>query len=999
MAGHNTYLTYKRETAELLYWVIQASNSIIQKTGAEDEDGLSLLNTSGKTTVYGLVSMAKLIAEHIGRQTVPPIVYRLFKSVIKAREEAHEAFKQLAAENSDPEVKKNNASHKHFIDALKEAFKALGGESETAKREADAGSLHEAQAAETNIILLANKFASLNLGTVNDEAQDDAEAASDASDGPAAAQRPQKKYSGKGKKGKRGKKPKQKQKKPVANEPPLVGVPIESYRIIEDKEGIMTDYLMATYALAREWIDLRGFMQKTWRQVAYDGLNAAVAGTLSNVAVSMLKRSELAMHLDFPGHDSFHTIMNTITRGDVEKIQGNFKLRLIKFYKAQAQTRVEEAALDVKEQLMIHTYNDLLDFVADYQKTRSGKPTKSMLAEIQNWDPTFNLQQATPEQRLKWRRSYTINWLYDLVNLFSSVVVQRNTLKGQNWALEKVDWSEDGPWSVHRRLFGLNEFAGWVTSLATQKQGTDVRNKVQPHSVFQLQCIVDSLMVSRGFSTSTFRGHVMRPPAHQFRPRRDVDLFLDRENERGGSGFLQAVDILEQLFERDAQMHGNPKRHTKHMEVLKIAQQDFIDWLGESKYGYVLKSISPSQFSNSNANGLWEYSPFLCGLGLMEGLEISYLFGMMIWDRIPEPFLLIHLHNMLVQRGYIAQPVGLYASLQSLFTDAFFIDGKVPTSNFLEALVAKVDAYNTARARATQQAARRSNAQASDVHGMLDVNANKFFKTPTTLVSYRKADWNYERVADSDIKPISMLAMLRVAQTELVVDPETGKLRPAETELTSRMRAAKLSEEILAGMSSMVRRMNNKNHEDPAMMARFAAMAEPGYMTESGGLRELSKKLKTGGQAGSESKVQHEELDLDGVDVLEFLKWDIHADVCGREPLSSLNFVWVTARFFIQFMQMEDELRKLRNPTYVRAYEVDPTLMREKRLSLAVGALRGGDEQCLRIMAEQFQNPRAGFMDHIYWKDLETELKTDKEIPRKEDDEFNDQVDTACSVM
>lgn len=54
---------------------------------------------------------------------------------------------------------------------------------------------------------------------------------------------------------------------------------------------------------------------------------------------------------------------------------------------------------------------DLLDFTNDFQKTRSGKPTKRMQAEIRNWDPEFDVQQASKEERIKWRRSYTINWL------------------------------------------------------------------------------------------------------------------------------------------------------------------------------------------------------------------------------------------------------------------------------------------------------------------------------------------------------------------------------------------------------------------------------------------------------------------------------------------------------------------------------------------------------------------------------------------------------------
>lgn len=232
----------------------------------------------------------------------------------------------------------------------------------------------------------------------------------------------------------------------------------------------------------------------------------------------------------------------------------------------------------------MYTYQDLFDFITDYQKTRSGQPTKAMLKSIQDWDPHLNILRAGNEQRLKWRRAFTINWLYDLVNVFSSVVVQRRTMRGQNIPLETVDWSQTGPWSEHRLLFGLNEFAGDITHLAVQKPGTIIRSKILPHHVFGLQCIVESLTVSRGWSISVLTGHVLKPAANDFRPRRDVDLFMDRENKRLGKGFCSSVDFLSQLFDRYAMLHGNPNRNKSHKEFMIEFRMDMINWLGESKY-------------------------------------------------------------------------------------------------------------------------------------------------------------------------------------------------------------------------------------------------------------------------------------------------------------------------------------------------------------------------------------------------------------------------------
>ena len=176
--------------------------------------------------------------------------------------------------------------------------------------------------------------------------------------------------------------------------------------------------------------------------------------------------------------------------------------------------------------------------------------TKSMLSQIRNWDQKFDLQRTSKEQRIKWRRSYTKKWLYGLVNLFLSFVVQRIKVKGQKIYLETVDWSYKGPWRSHWTLYGLNDFAGEITSFALQKSGTDVRQNIFPRHVFQMQCILDSLTVSRGWSLNSLKGHVLNAPARGFRPRRDVDLFVDRKTERFSHGYCQSVVVLTHIRER-----------------------------------------------------------------------------------------------------------------------------------------------------------------------------------------------------------------------------------------------------------------------------------------------------------------------------------------------------------------------------------------------------------------------------------------------------------------
>lgn len=576
---------------------------------------------------------------------------------------------------------------------------------------------------------------------------------------------------------------------------------------------------------------------------------------------------------------------------------------------------------------------------------------------------------------MKWRRCYTINWLYDLVNVFSSIVVQRNTLKGEGHLLESVDWSPDGPWDKHRRLYGLTKFAGAVTHLAMQKPGTDIRQKILPGLVFQLQCIVDSLAVSRGWSVSGFKGHVLTTPPRDFRPRRDVDLFLDRENKRTGTGFLQGVDILKQFFEKDGALNGQPNRHELNYNLLEELQFDYINWLGESKYMYGLNTIPSSRFSSTNANGLWEFSPYLCGSGLAEALTEAYQYGFLVLQRIPESTLLVHLHNALVQKGYIKKPIGLYASFQELFSTSFFHGGKnrgkAPTEDFAEHLLVSLAGPQPMRTAysALQGGPGRGETVAARVAKL---------KPKSFLVACTEAGWNPDRIPDRDIPMPSFLGICRIMDAKVSVDPTTGKMRMEDTDLINRLRASGLSEEKMLAMHTNFPRDSLRVPEIPEALRQ--AVTPDGYSS--------SPPLQPGSMNGKEMPAR---------DLLDGLKGDLFNDICGAIPFSSLNYVWVMARFLGQFQQFEEELARLRNPVYVQAYHTDPTWRQHKRAGLVHLALKTNNEECLRVMAEQFEIPvRASFMHHLYWEDLETLESCMKQATSKRDKE---ELSDRCVMM
>jgi hypothetical protein len=101
-------------------------------------------------------------------------------------------------------------------------------------------------------------------------------------------------------------------------------------------------------------------------------------------------------------------------------------------------SKQQEFTIDLEELLLVNAYRDLTDFVIDFQQNRTGRPTKRMQKQL-TWNPGLDLHRATRSERLAWHRALTINWLYDLVNLFGSIVVQCN-MRGEQHVYEQVDW-------------------------------------------------------------------------------------------------------------------------------------------------------------------------------------------------------------------------------------------------------------------------------------------------------------------------------------------------------------------------------------------------------------------------------------------------------------------------------------------------------------------------------------------------------------------------------
>jgi hypothetical protein len=224
--------------------------------------------------------------------------------------------------------------------------------------------------------------------------------------------------------------------------------------------------------------------------------------------------------------------------------------------------------------------------------------------------------------------------------------------------------------------------------------------------------------------------------------------------------------------------------------------------------------------------------------------------------------------------------------------------------------------------------------------------------------------------------------VLRIVRTKQITDP-TGKRVLERTLLVNRARSEGLSDETLLEIASgLWPRLQHRNDGPTITEAMLAAVISEGYT------HSRSPRYGRGGGASSKDTIVGREL-------LEALKLDIITDVAGeRGPLSSLNYIWVATNFVILFKRIEDELKRLRNPLWVQAYEENPVLMREKKLSLMSLVLAGEDDECLEVMAEMFQNPRSGFMQHIYWEELDPFDKMKYANPVEEP-----QFSGGCTVM
>ncbi|KAH8837073.1 hypothetical protein MCOR07_004533 [Pyricularia oryzae] len=914
MADLDSYLAYKRETKYLVFWLLHTSNSIITAK-APREPNLEP-NTTGQVTVATLVSLANLISRYT--KETPVIVLRVFRTVISARKATCVQYERLAAQNPDDlSLARGNASHRHFNEALEAAYIALGGGDRLLATASEEYTDYDVQ--ELERMVFSNSFSALSVeGSDEDSAAESLVTANNI-----IPIRRQQRKPGKGRRARRGGRTKS-GRHDVSQRKALEGISVDGFGIIsEDDSHISIEYIMAVSCLAEEWCHLRSWLNMVWFRASHGTLNNAVAGAITKVAFSIQKQTELAIFVDFHGRDSYKSVLEALNRG-------RHGLSLTKGHFLNTSDRQ-----DLKEQCLAHTCKYLIDFIADYQKTRTGKPTKPMLREIGSWSPDACLSDFTRPQRLKWRRAYTINWLYDLVNTYAypAMKAQRSATDTR---LEDIDWSANGPWnpttSNQRRLYGLNEFAAAVTGLAMRREGTDVSSRIPSSLVFQLQIIVDSFTVSYGWMNLDLKDTQAQYSLHP--PRTE---------------------------------HPSRFSQTKPLKVLYQTTVDMNNFLGKfwpnDNHDATMAGIHSSRFSNVVEKGLcalWEYSPALCGTGLAEALDYSHNASLLMLNKAIEVVCLMHIYNKVRRTGHLTRPIDVFEVLQVTFPGVYRdVGGAPPTKGPFGASMWQ-QMLQTEKRGCKRAQPYPSNT--FDVDKILVTQPDGYFDNSTLLYALRSVEWDPCRVADHDLPLYSSLRRYR--RVDRWSRTKAAENLGEKESLAARERVAAVTEEEIHAISSLKSTFGARSWLDlppyktgPADTKNRDEQDNLTRSFEQGCLAHKWKpELDNSKAPGRDRRTRHETM-------LARIECDIYNEICGGAPILGLNLPRITVALMKLFGTMDDALSVATNKTWAAArmkhVSSDCDVCLEKqRLALAKYILDAtDDDECLKIVAKVFERP------------------------------------------
>lgn len=498
------------------------------------------------------------------------------------------------------------------------------------------------------------------------------------------------------------------------------------------------------------------YMRNIWRQVGLGQLHCAVAGALSNMAVGIMRSLQYELAMDYPACTYFHEIINQLVRnGNYEVIGATAPSNTTAKSKAASKQVALNARGDIgaiEESLLLTTHDDLVSFITDYRKKRNGKPS-SMFANL-DWNPNFRDTQftlateMTPQNIRKWKADYTICWLYDFVNTYAMKRLVKDKSQMQN--PEKLDWvfedSGKSEWT-DRPLWGPMDFARDLTILAMQKPGAPIKSELRPHHILQLQIAVDSMFCAKRWVAQDV------PPIDCFGSTSST-LVWDFANDvveirRFREQWTEATELLLEEFKKDRERKGDPTEWSHPIIYLDIMMNEAF-LLGMTPLDF-LPGAPRSLFSKSSKNGLWLYSPYLCGTGMVEMLNMSYDWGTKCWDRSGYMQGFFHLYNMLLQNGHVKKPIDLIERVIDIFKDDIFRGRQRPTKKFFDSLRLSIDIRAQYLGDSTKLRRRKGGEQTagSVFRDKGKPNDHSLYTKEGKLFALSQGDWLFSKVDQS----------------------------------------------------------------------------------------------------------------------------------------------------------------------------------------------------------------------------------------------------------
>lgn len=356
-----------------------------------------------------------------------------------------------------------------------------------------------------------------------------------------------------------------------------------------------------------------------------------------------------------------------------------------------------------------------------------------------------------------------------------------------------------------------------------------------------------------------------------------------------------------------------------------------------------LLAISKSRFLSSNRNGLWEYSPYLCGAGLVEALKFTTEFGLTVWERHSEPMAILHLYNFLYQKGWCPD-IPVLDTLCQLFVEEVFGRDKVPTSNFLTVWRSALKVNTTVLGREVSGRYRdlRKRRQMS-ANNPLDPKNNHHFSRHSFLSLLQNANWRPNDIPDDKIPLNAHIGFLRIM--------EQRKKKVKNSVLLKRAEAGGFNLEQMGkgadAFAGVTERLKQPEIPDEMKQKLLKAMGKEDYKYGS-----------------SKPRVsQSSQFELNNAAFLHILERDVVNDITGNNtPYSGINHLFLLSIFLTYFAIVEKQCAH---------DELCRRAMSSKEFSGALVQiiLENEDEHLGRelggLLLETFQG--AGLKGFVYW--------------------------------